>query len=127
MKLFLPALCATLIGVSAHAACPAKAPKTTKSHFSDGDQKVNAAWLQTNLAGRKVVYSGKEVETYSADGSYSYKANGQTWKANAYKFYDNGMRCIGYGDPRFDLYVVNNGKLVLVNANKQRYIGQIRN
>lgn len=87
---------------------------------------MNAAWLQKNLAGRKVVYPGNEVETYSSDGSYSYKANGQTWTANDFRFYDNGMRCIGYSNPRFDLYVVNNGQLVLVNAQKQRYVGQIR-
>ncbi len=126
MKLFLSALCATAIGVSAHAACPNKAPKLSKSYFSDGDQKVNAAWLQNNLAGRKVVYTGKDPETYFSDGTYSYKRDGQTWKANSYKFYDNGMRCIGYQNPRFDLYVVNNGKLILVNEQKKRYEGKIR-
>ncbi len=126
MRLILTVFCATLIGTIASAECPAKAPKLSKSYLSDGDQRVNAAWLQKNLSGRKVVYSGKEVETYSANGSYSYKANGQTWKANAYKFYDNGMRCIDFDKPRFDLYVVNQGRLILVNEQKQRYIGQIR-
>ncbi|AXT28198.1 hypothetical protein D1823_17470 [Ruegeria sp. AD91A] len=126
MRLFLTAICVTVIGVTAHAACPSKAPKLAKSNFSDGDQKVNAAWLQKNLGGHKVVYAGKDTETYFADGSYSYKSKGQTWKANTYKFYDNGMRCIGYQKPRFDLYVVNDGKLVLVNEKKERYVGQIR-
>lgn len=126
MKILLTAMCATFISAAAYAQCPAKAPKEFNSYFSDGDQKVNAAWLQKNIAGRKVVYSGKDVETYSANGSYSYKRGGQTWKAAAYKFYDNGVRCIGYDQPRFDLYVVNNGQLVLVNQQKQRYIGQIR-
>ncbi|WP_170429282.1 hypothetical protein [Ruegeria arenilitoris] len=127
MKILISALCGVFVSFTAQAACPAKAPKLSKSFFSDGDQKVNAAWLQKNLAGRKVVYPGKEVETYAADGSYSYKANGQTWSAGSYKFYDNGMRCIGYAKPRFDLYVVNDGKLVLVNEGKGRYVGQIRN
>ena len=126
MKLFLVALCVSAIGTTAYAECPAKSPKFSKSYYSDGDQKVNAAWLQKNLSGRKVVYPGKEFETYSANGSYSYTANGQAWKANSYRFYDNGVRCIGYDKPRFDLYVVNNGKLVLVNQQKQRYVGEIR-
>ena len=126
MKLVFLALSIFVIASSADAACPAKAPKVKKSNLVSGDQKVNAAWLQKNLAGRKVVYPGNLVETYKPDGSYSFKADGQVWAASAYKFYENGMRCIGYEQPRFDLYVVNNGQLILVNEQKQRYVGKIR-
>ena len=115
-----------LLAGTAWAGCPSKAPNPAKSFFSAGDQKVNAAWLQKNLAGKKVVFPNGETEVYSPNGSYSYKASGNSWNAGSYKFYNNGMRCIGYDKPRFDLYVVNNGKLVLVNKGGERYVGRIK-
>ncbi|MBO9453467.1 hypothetical protein J7426_24625 [Tropicibacter sp. R16_0] len=114
------------IGTVGFSACPKASPKVAKSFLKSGDQRVNAAWLEKNLSGRKIVFPSGEFERYWDNGSYSYHSGGQKWAANSYKFYDSGMRCIGYSTPRFDLYVVNGGKLVLVNQNKERYVAKIK-
>lgn len=126
MKIFAMALCIFFAGTASFAACPSQPPNLSSSHVSDGDQLVNAKWLKQNLSGRRIVYSGAGVETYSSDGTYSWKAGTTTWSADSYKFYKNGVRCIGYDNPRFDLYVVNSGQLVLVNGQNERYIGSIK-
>lgn len=114
------------IGTFALAACPKTSPKVAKSYLQGGDQRVNAAWLKKTLSGRKVVFPSGEYEQYWDNGSYSYHSGSQKWAANSYQFYDTGMRCIGYSNPRFDLYVVNDGKLILVNQNKERFVGRIK-
>lgn len=124
-KNFIPLSLALLSAGPVLANCPSS-PPWSPSNYQAGDQKVNAAWLQENLAGKKVVFDDG-TEVYGADGTYSYKAGNESWDAPSYKFYDNGMRCIGYGTARFDYYVVNNGQLVLGTSSGNRLVGRITN
>ncbi|WP_146346616.1 hypothetical protein [Falsiphaeobacter marinintestinus] len=108
---------------AAAAACGSSAPKNGWNLHSD-DQRVTADFLAKTLEGKEVKYDGG-TETYRTDGSYAYKAGSETWKAPGYRFYKDGVRCIDYSKPRYDLYVVNNGKLVLVNWGGGRYEGRL--
>jgi len=118
-----------LAGILAAGAAPAGCPETTPSierwNILEGDKRVNSAWLQEYLAGRRVKYEPSGTEYYQEDGSYAWRDGSQTWNAPSYKFYDSGFRCIDYPDPRFDLYVVSDGHLVLINSGGSRYVGKI--
>ena len=125
MKLSTLVIAGVLFGSAAQADCPKKSPSIEgRVSFQNGDKRVNAAWLNKTLVGKRVKFDDG-TELYANDGSYSYKAGSQTWKAPSYKFYDNGLRCIDYPQPRFDMYVVNDGKLVLINANGNRFVGKV--
>jgi hypothetical protein len=126
MKTAILALCLVVGVVSqATANCPSKPPSDRDVALADGDQKVNAGFLEKTLVGKRVRYSDG-TETYDESGSYSYKIGNQTWDAPKYRFYDNGFRCIDYPNgPRFDYYVVNDGKLVLINGAGERFQGNV--
>lgn len=126
MKSFLSTLALIAIGSAASADCPSQPPQGLSVNLQTGDQQVNAAWLQDNLAGRRLVFADG-TENYDSDGSYSYTIGGQTYRADSYRFYDNGYRCIDYSNARFDYYVVNNGQLVLVNSDGERFTGRLTN
>jgi hypothetical protein len=105
--------------------CPAKPPSDRDVAVADGDQKVDAGFLEKTLVGKRVRYSDG-TESYDESGSYSYKIGNQTWDAPSFRFYDNGFRCIDYPNgPRFDYYVVNDGKLVLINGAGERFSGKV--
>lgn len=110
----------------AFAACPSRSPSVSSVTLQADDQRVNKAWLEKTLAGKRVKFA-EGTEIYNADGSYTYKVTDGSFSAPEYRFYDSGFRCIGYSDPRFDFYVVNNGKLYLINGNGGRFQGRITN
>ena len=122
-KFVLTAAFALLAG-SASAECPAKPPQHNWNTMS-GDKAVSAAYLTKLLTGRKARWSGAGVERYMKNGKYSYSQNGQTWRAPGYRFYDGGIRCIGYDAPRFDRYVVSNGNLMGINWAGARLVVQV--
>ncbi len=124
-NLILPFVIAAVTGGAAWAACPATAPDPARFATQPGDQKVNAAWLQQTLAGNKLAFPAGGTEIYHADGRYSYQQDGQTFDAPSYRFYDSGMRCIDYPSPRFDLYVVHDKTLVLINGQGGRFGGKL--
>jgi hypothetical protein len=107
------------------AACPDSPPKIDWNLHSD-DQRIDAGYLKDLLAGNKVKFNFGGTEHYRKSGKYRYSDAGQTYDADTFRFYKNGVRCIGYGQPRFDLYVVNNGKLLLVNVVGGRYEAKVR-
>jgi hypothetical protein len=113
------------VGTAALAECPSTTPDASRFPTIDGDQRVSAAWLNDTLSGNRLVLS-EGTEVYNSDGSYSYLIDGDTYNAPSYRFYDNGLRCTDYPSPRFDLYVVNNGSLVLINGQGGRYVGELR-
>lgn len=122
---FLSALALIGMAFQAFADCPVKAPSDRSIAMVDGDQKVNAAFLEKTLVGKRVTFSDG-TETYGKNGAYRYKMGSQTYDAPSYRFYDNGFRCIDYPDgPRFDYYVVNGEKLVLINGSGQRFAGKV--
>jgi len=123
--LFFAALAGSLVATTVSAECPAKTPSNKRINIQQGDERVNAAWLNKHLSGQRVSFEQVGTEYYQANGSYAWKQGSQKWEAPSYRFYDNGFRCIDYPSPRFDLYVVNNGKLVLIDGTGGRYIGEI--
>ncbi len=125
MKFVATLVLACLASAQAMADCPAKPPKIDWNIYS-GDQRVDAGYLQGLLPGKKVRFSAGGVEHYRPNGKYRYSGGGRTYDADSYRFYKNGVRCIGYSEPRFDLYVMNKGKLVLVNAVGTRYKAKVK-
>ena len=112
------------IGTVSSASCLAKAPSHKWNLHSD-DQRLTGDYLNKTLTGKKVKYDGG-TEHYRSKGRYRYQAGSDTYDAPSYHFYDNGIRCIGYSQARYDMYVVNNGKLVLINWHGGRYEGKLR-
>ncbi len=125
MKLTILAIFLTLaLGVqAAQAACSAKSPKH-KWNFHSDDQRLSGAYLAKTLTGKKVRYDDGS-ESYGKKGDYTYRAGSSAHRAPAFRFYPDGVRCIAYDRPRYDVYVVNNGKLVLVNWQGGRYEGKV--
>ncbi len=109
---------------SAFAGCPNKPPKQ-KWNTHSGDQRVNAAYLEKLLTGKKVKFKGEGTEIYKNKGTYTYKTSSNNYDAPSYRFYNDGTRCINYPTPRFDLYVVNEKRLILVNAKGGRLEGKV--
>jgi hypothetical protein len=58
------------IGTAALAECPPTAPNASNVSTIDGDQRVNATWLNDTLSGNRLVSAGG-TEVYNSDGSYS--------------------------------------------------------
>ncbi len=87
---------------------------------------MSADWLEKTLVGMKLRFDDG-TEHYREDGSYRYTAStGETYDAPHYQFYDSGFRCIDYpNNPRFDFYVVHDGKLVLINYQGGRFPGEL--
>ncbi len=113
-----------LVSTGTAAACPTKAPSDSKYNIHSDDHRVNAAWLTKTLSGKRLALP-RGVEIYNTDGTYNFKTKSQTQSAKSYKFYNNGIRCIDYPNPRFDLYVVNNGTLVLISGGGGRIAGRL--
>jgi hypothetical protein len=121
---YLTTIAFVLTASTAIADCPGKPPKV-KWNTHSGDQRVNAAYLQKLLPGKKVKFGGDGTEVYHKNGKYTYRASGGNYDAPSYKFYSDGTRCINYPNPRFDLYVVNDKRLILVNAEGGRLEGKV--
>lgn len=125
MKEFIVFAAAMLVAGSAFAACPQKAPRHSWN-LQAGDQRVDVQYLADLLSGKRVKYGNVGTEHYRKNGDYRYSAGGSNYDAGSYRFYPNGVRCIGYSNPRFDLYVVNGGKLFLINREGARLEGKVR-
>ncbi|KIC21518.1 hypothetical protein [Leisingera sp. ANG-Vp] len=125
MKSFIVFAAALFAAGSASAACPGKAPKQNWN-LQAGDQRVSGQYLTKLLSGKKVKFGSAGTEQYRKDGGYRYSTGGQNYNAGSYKFYADGVRCIGYSNLRYDLYVVNNGKLVVINREGGRFEGKVR-
>ncbi len=125
MKEFIVFAAAMLVAGSAFAACPQKAPRHNWN-LQAGDQRVDVQYLAGLLSGKRVKFGNIGTEHYRKNGDYRYSAGGSNYDAGSYRFYPNGVRCIGYSNPRFDLYVVNGGKLFLINREGARLEGKVR-
>ncbi|MGR3621666.1 hypothetical protein, partial [Pseudophaeobacter sp.] len=88
--------------------------------------RVDVQYLTDLLSRKRVKYGNVGTEHYRKNGDYRYSAGGSNYDAGSYRFYPNGVRCIGYSNPRFDLYVVNGGKLFLINREGARLEGKVR-
>lgn len=115
-----------LISGAALAECPKNSPNAKWNTHSE-DQRVDAAYLQKLLPGKKVKFGKAGTEVYNSDGSYTYRTSNKSYDAPNYKFYNDGVRCINYSNPRFDLYVINGKRLFLINGKGGRLKGELTN
>lgn len=122
-RIFL-SLIVPFVAGAAVAGCPNSPPKMNWNAHS-GDQRVDAAYLQKLLTGKMVNFGSDGTEIYNKNGTYTYRTSAKSYDAPSYKFYNNGVRCINYSNPRFDLYVVNEKRLILVNAKGNRMEGKL--
>ena len=122
---FVGAVLAITAATPGFAAC-GKKPPVNNWNLQAGDKRVTGAYLGKLLPGKKVKFMEGGIEDYAANGGYTYKLKGKSYRSNGFRFYADGIRCIDYpNDPRYDLYVVNGGKLVLINWVGGRYVGQV--
>ena len=111
---------------AADAACPKKVPNFAWA-LDAKDQRVTGSYVSDKVKGKKVTFKEGGTENYLADGGYFFKLGSDKWVARGVKFYENGVRCIDYPRaPRFDLYVENKKKLVLINQYNERFVARVR-
>jgi hypothetical protein len=111
-------VCAALTSTTA-IACSNTPPKMKWATIKS-DVKINGDVVAKLVAGQKVRF-GKAYEHYKRNGSYVFNDGQRQHKPDGFVFYSNGIRCLNYAQPRYDLYVVNGNKLVLINANGGRF------
>lgn len=124
MRFAIYLFAAVFVTQNAFASCPSS-PPVVIWNTHDGDQRVNADFLQRVLAGRMVKYGREGTEFYFRNGTYMYRTSGGEFEAPTYKYYDDGSRCINFVNPRFDLYVVNDRRLIMINVEGGRLEGKI--
>ncbi len=78
------------------------------------------------LAGRTLTFYDDGRSKYSAGGAYSYTysaVNGGGTAFGTYSVAEDGSICVQYrnGFDRCDLYVRNNGRLILITEKGERY------
>ncbi|AML49903.1 hypothetical protein [Falsihalocynthiibacter arcticus] len=125
MKFAVYLFAATIAAQSAFASCPTSPPETVWNTH-DGDQHVNAEYLQKILAGNSVKYGREGTEYYNNNGTYVFSTSAGELRAPSYKYYEDGTRCINTVNPRFDLFVVNDRRLILITNDGTRLEGQIK-
>jgi hypothetical protein len=113
------------LGTLAAAGCPENSPKHGWATKSD-DTRIAGDYLQSLLAGRKFRFTSGNTESYRKDGAYSFsEKGGKTWNAGGFRFYPDGVRCIGYSPPRFDLFVQRGNELWMITRDGYRSAGKI--
>lgn len=125
MLRLLTFLAVALAMSEADAACPDNSPWSVAPFLQPGDQRIDYWWLTETLGNGRIEYPGG-TEEFLPGGRYRFTAGAQSWEAPAYRFYRDGARCIDYPQgARVDYYVLNSGRLVLINADGTRSIGLI--
>lgn len=125
MKSISLAFLACVLALPAIAECPAESP-VKKWNTHDGDLTLNKVDLEKRLVGRIVKISNSGSEFYRRSGEYRYTEKGQKFHAPSYKIYSNGVRCIDYDKPRFDKFVVNNKRLIMIDAQGGRFETKVK-
>lgn len=124
MRFSVCLITAMMTAGAAIASCPNEAPEM-KWNAHSGDIRVGAKYLQKLLEGKKVKYDRRGTEVYNIDGRYFFLAANGEFEAPSFKFYDDGTRCINYPNPRFDMYVVNENRLIIINPEGERLHGRL--
>ena len=97
-------------------------------NIKNGDQRVTGKQVKSMVFGKIVKFKDGSKEHYKANGTYVFQDNSKTYPPVDYKFFKDGKRCMYFdgGGRRCDMYVMNNGKLVLINAQGKRYPTTVR-
>jgi len=105
---------------SAFAAC-SETPIVHDWNVQAGDQRVSGEFVQQTVLGKKVRFEDA-YEHYRQNGSYVFRSGGgNTSRPDGYVFYPDGSRCLNYDRPRYDLYVVRDQQLLLINMQGGRF------
>lgn len=99
----------------------ASQPISHNWNFEAGDQRLTGTALAAKVRDQQLESSGGGVEQYNRDGSYAFVFGTDRYDAVGYVIYPDGSRCIAYNEPRYDMYVMNGGELVLINRPGGRY------
>lgn len=127
ITMLLAAATTLVSGLAAHAECQ-RNPVKHAWNIHSGDQRIGGDQLSDAVSGKKVKFGSIGTEHYKADGSYVYQDNSGKYAAKSVKFYKDGSRCLNYDrGPRYDMYVVVDGGLVLINRDGGRYEGALSN
>ncbi|UWR07738.1 MULTISPECIES: hypothetical protein [Ruegeria] len=107
------------------AACAASPLWAAEWAVRPGDIPLSPAELNA-LAGRTLTFYDDGQSKYSAGGAYSYTysaVNGGGTAFGTYRIAADGSICVQYrnGFDRCDLYVRNNGRLILITEKGERY------
>ncbi|MCE8007310.1 hypothetical protein [Aestuariivita sp.] len=93
-------------------------------NLRDSDAVLGAAEMAMIADGGSLTYYDDGVSLFSAGGAYSYTyADGGGTAFGQFRIEEGGQICIDYrnGFARCDMYVRNNGRLVLLTADGERY------
>ncbi|MEL6414337.1 MAG: hypothetical protein AAFQ15_05295 [Pseudomonadota bacterium] len=93
-------------------------------NIQPGDQRITGDFLEQTVRGKKVRF-GAEYEHYRRNGRYTFFDGQNQYRADSYVIYADGSRCINYSPARYDLYVMRDGKLLLINERGERYPAQV--
>lgn len=127
ITLLLAGTVAVFSGLAAHAECQRNPVKHTWN-FHSTDERISGKQLSKVVSGKKLKFASVGTEHYKGDGSYLYRDSAGTYAAKSVKFYKDGSRCLNYDQgPRYDMYVVVDGGLVLINRSGGRYEGTLSN
>ncbi|MCP4289276.1 MAG: hypothetical protein GY792_33455 [Gammaproteobacteria bacterium] len=98
---------------------------TTNSDDATPKENLTIGQIRTLLTGKTVRYDGGGVATYSANGSYQHRGQGQT-SLGQYSFRNNRV-CVYFigGNQRCDSFIKQGGSYYLVNSQGQQYRARI--
>ncbi len=112
------------LATSAFAAC-SETPIVHDWNTQAGDIRVSGDFVRDTVFNKKVRYEDA-FEHYREDGSYRFRdGGGNNHVPNGYVFYPDGTRCLNYDRPRYDLYVVRDRQLVLINMQGGRFTARV--
>ncbi|MCT4611196.1 MAG: hypothetical protein N4A70_18570 [Pelagimonas sp.] len=91
----------------------------------EDDQRIPPAELAERLSGRDLIYYDNGRSRYYADGRYSYTFDGDVMESAGgyWTIKEDGTICAEFIShrARCDLFVENNGRLVLIDEQGGRY------
>ncbi len=92
--------------------------------LAEGDQEIAGEDLAVMLFGHRVTFEDGSTGRFRIDGSYLFTAvDGEEWLWQEVMFLSDGSLCLKHDGKvrRCDLYVINSGELILINAIGERY------
>ena len=124
LLLVVAATVASALATSVLAAC-SETPIVHEWNTQAGDVRVSGDFVRDTVLGKKVRFEDA-YEHYRNNGSYRFRdGGGNTHNPNGYVFYADGTRCLNYDRPRYDLYVVRDQQLVLINMQGGRFTAKL--
>lgn len=95
-------------------------------NIESGDERLSAEALEEMLVGRTLDYGGGTRSVFLDDERYEFHVGGNVYEYD-YRFTEEGAVCITSPErSRCDLIVQNDGAIISINEQGQRYPAEIR-